>query len=1330
MAVLLVHLDNFCISTPLQPLKPGAPINAFIRHYEPVKYDALHLKRHRRSATNRNAVPLKFNIKTQHRTFNLVLTPDHGLFAEDAVFEASNGRRVTFDPGKAYTGVVEDEEDTLVHGIITDEGLFDGTILTPSEEYYIEPLSRYLSGGDQSPPPPRPATRTVTTRSSTAARTWRSPAPRSAPPRCSTSGRSPASPPTTTTTGTRPGTTELPAPASVNSNKFSDNRLSSLNFSHQLNEERPRARTAPEQPKTESSILSGPRDRESSSGPKDRNQADFLDRTGNSILADLFLGHKHEVLSRPKRWFVVMNETSHPNASSTRGQPTSTTTPRPRNIISNIYNSDIYSVRNNIIRLKAPPTMANITRPRHVLLNEFHTERDGLLVGAGSAGPGFESNSLDDDDLRAHVRKRATIDPRKTTCMLYLQADHLFFEKYGTEEACIEVMTRHVQRVNSIYKHTDFNQDGQSDNISFMIKRIKVHSGDAMNDPAYRFPGNYGVEKFLEIFSEEDYDAFCLAYMFTYRDFEMGTLGLAWTGDLKNAGGVCEKNGHYRGSMKSLNTGIVTLLNYGKHVPPAVSHVTLAHEIGHNFGSPHDPEICTPGGDDGNFIMFARATSGDKRNNNRFSPCSLNSINPVLNTKARSSKGCFTEPQASICGNGVVEGDEECDCGWEEDCSDKCCYPQRRYPPIDEPPCHLTPRSQCSPSQGPCCTTDCALKFGDKCRDDNGCRDSSFCDGKGPSCPPSINKPNKTICNEEYVCFMGECTGSICLAYGLESCQCIPGPNDPPTKACELCCKAPGENQPCLSSYKWNSAPYDVPDMLSKPGTPCNDYNGYCDVFQRCREVDPSGPLATLRKLLLSEESIASFKRWTIDHWYYSSLIVFSFVLILVLSTRLFGKRPDLKLKAVTIIHSSTTETVRLPPPDASGPGVTVHPAIKSKLPLKRKVRGDGRKIVASKVKKENSSGSNVNNNNSPIGKGKKADTPATKESENSKPMDSTPESSPTRKVQKKSKNISKDKKKYVKVRKLDGDGKTGKSISSKPPEDDPFGKVRNWLLNSHIDGLASVRKSKSSPAGFSPNSGPQDSANASANQLNSKVVQKVEPRNASSTENKSNDQKVKLQVVYKPAFKFYVKLKKPPCETQTKVVKTKPKQPVNPAKQRALILLKAEKNSEQKIRQEKKKQKKLAELEKKLVSEKKENVALQKKSRHKDRDSPDGPCDASAGDASPPVFSNDIENIPMGKHSDQVKLIDKKEPLYANTSAAPSNPVYENVKTKPVDLLRMTSTECKKPLQEPILSQHQLTGSSMPEPGELSQRSSSKKSPETQMIGSNHLPKVKSFTR
>ncbi len=39
--------------------------------------------------------------------------------------------------------------------------------------------------------------------------------------------------------------------------------------------------------------------------------------------------------------------------------------------------------------------------------------------------------------------------------------------------------------------------------------------------------------------------------------------------------------------------------------------------------------------------MFARATSGDKRNNKKFSPCSIKAINGVLNEKARGKNGCF-----------------------------------------------------------------------------------------------------------------------------------------------------------------------------------------------------------------------------------------------------------------------------------------------------------------------------------------------------------------------------------------------------------------------------------------------------------------------------------------------------------------------------------------------------------------------------------------------------------------------------------------------------------------------------------------------------------------
>ena len=123
-------------------------------------------------------------------------------------------------------------------------------------------------------------------------------------------------------------------------------------------------------------------------------------------------------------------------------------------------------------------------------------------------------------------------------------------------------------------------------------------------------------------------------------------------------------------------------------------------------------------------------------------------------------KGCFQEPKMALCGNGVVEEGEECDCGWEDDCSEDCCWPQRTEYPSTEKPCTLKPKRDCSPSQGPCCTNSCTFNSGEKCLDDNGCREESFCDGTSSSCPLSQVKPNKTVCNKEFVCYKGECTGN------------------------------------------------------------------------------------------------------------------------------------------------------------------------------------------------------------------------------------------------------------------------------------------------------------------------------------------------------------------------------------------------------------------------------------------------------------------------------------------------------------------------------------------------------------------------------------------
>ena len=53
-------------------------------------------------------------------------------------------------------------------------------------------------------------------------------------------------------------------------------------------------------------------------------------------------------------------------------------------------------------------------------------------------------------------------------------------------------------------------------------------------------------------------------------------------------GGICDPPRTQNGVQMTLNTGIVTNLNYGQMIPPRISALTFAHEAGHNFGS----DVC------------------------------------------------------------------------------------------------------------------------------------------------------------------------------------------------------------------------------------------------------------------------------------------------------------------------------------------------------------------------------------------------------------------------------------------------------------------------------------------------------------------------------------------------------------------------------------------------------------------------------------------------------------------------------------------------------------------------------------------------------------------
>ena len=68
----------------------------------------------------------------------------------------------------------------------------------------------------------------------------------------------------------------------------------------------------------------------------------------------------------------------------------------------------------------------------------------------------------------------------------------------------------------------------------------------------------------------------------------------------------------------------------------------------------------------GNYIMYSSATSGERSNNNKFSPCSMRNISSVL-TAVFNEEGkinCFQEDKGPFCGNKIVEDNEQCDCGY------------------------------------------------------------------------------------------------------------------------------------------------------------------------------------------------------------------------------------------------------------------------------------------------------------------------------------------------------------------------------------------------------------------------------------------------------------------------------------------------------------------------------------------------------------------------------------------------------------------------------------------------------------------------------------------
>ncbi|KAG0224616.1 hypothetical protein BGW42_004979 [Actinomortierella wolfii] len=395
-------------------------------------------------------------------------------------------------------------------------------------------------------------------------------------------------------------------------------------------------------------------------------------------------------------------------------------------------------------------------------------------------------------------------------------ADCSYVKNYGgTTEARKQIFTS-FNTASAIYESTF--------NVALGIITLNIESPVCPNPANSGTPWNqdcsdtYTIDRRLSDFSwwrgqgDRPKDGAGLWHLMT-RCNSGAVVGIAWTKTVCQMKAVAQNGNQY-----TAGTGVSSA--------SPTEWMIVAHEIGHGFGAVHDcttacsqdccplsTAVCDAGG---RYIM----NPSENVPTRQFSPCSIKAICSTIQSpqgQCLQPPGTRTVQQSgeNICGNGIREAGEECDCGSADDCAnDPCC---------DGATCKFKNGAVCDDLNDDCCNKCQPAAAGTVCRNAiSECDKVEVCTGTSATCPPDIRVPDLTPCGNgttgsgNLQCAKGLCTSRDlqCKQQGREgingACQNANG--------CELLCNDPMGNP--LSCTQ-------IPGVYFVDGTPCG-FGGTC----------------------------------------------------------------------------------------------------------------------------------------------------------------------------------------------------------------------------------------------------------------------------------------------------------------------------------------------------------------------------------------------------------------------------------------------------------------------------------------------------------------------